>query len=95
MGQAKKELAEQEAKLARKDKYLEKKGYNKCVECQEMFIPKDGEIICGDCWEKKVADQDKKKLVFNSFQNLPKIFEITKINTSQITRKIQVYLLLN
>ena len=29
MGQAKKELAEQEAKLARKDKYLEKKGYNK------------------------------------------------------------------
>lgn len=56
MGQAKKELAEQEAKLARKDKYLEKKGYNKCVECQEMFIPKDGEIICGDCWEKKVAD---------------------------------------
>lgn len=38
--------------------------------------------------------QDKKKLVFNSFQKPPQIFEITKINTTRITRKIQDFYLI-
>ena len=46
MGQAKKELDKQEEKRYRKEEYLKNSGYNKCVECQEMFIPKDDEIIC-------------------------------------------------
>lgn len=57
MGQAKKELDKQEEKRYRKEEYLKNSGYNKCVECQEMFIPKDDEIICKDCWDKKIAEE--------------------------------------
>ena len=57
MGQAKKEQMEQEAKLARRDSFLiNNTSYQKCVECEEMFIPKDEEIICQYCWEKKINE---------------------------------------
>lgn len=56
MGRAKEELAEREAAQARKESYLEGKGYNKCSVCQEMFRPVEDEYICQECWDEKMKD---------------------------------------
>ena len=55
MGQAKKDLAEQEAKLARQRMAIERKGYTYCVECDTPFTAKHGEIICKECWDYKIS----------------------------------------
>ncbi|MFL0405226.1 hypothetical protein ACH0BP_26700 [Bacillus nitratireducens] len=54
MGQAKKDLAEQESKLARQRMAIESKGYTYCVECDEPFIAQHGEIICRECYDYKL-----------------------------------------
>lgn len=52
MGRAKDEMLEKEARQARREQYLiDHQGYSKCVECGEMFIAKEGSLICNDCWK--------------------------------------------
>lgn len=29
-----------------------------CVECDDFFKPEDGEIICQDCFDRKVNEED-------------------------------------
>lgn len=57
MGQAKKDLMEQEAKKARKEAYLLNNGYNKCSRCGELFIPEEDEQICPDCWKEVIEKE--------------------------------------
>ncbi|MCU4715769.1 hypothetical protein OCE25_26120 [Bacillus cereus] len=54
MGQAKKDLAEQERKLALQRMALESKGFSHCVECDLPFNAQHGEIICRECWDYKI-----------------------------------------
>jgi len=57
MGQAKKQLEEQEAKEARRLNYLtQNEGYTICVECQKPFKSPHDSIICNECWEEKTRD---------------------------------------
>jgi hypothetical protein len=57
MGGAKRDMEEKEAALARRDQYLiDVKGYQRCVECQELFIPKHEEIVCEECFAEKMRE---------------------------------------
>lgn len=57
MGRAKRDMEAREAAQARKEQYLiDVKGYHRCTECQELFIPRNDEIICRECWNEKVGE---------------------------------------
>lgn len=58
MGRAKRDIEEREAAQARKEQFLiDVKGYHRCVECLEMFIPKHEEIICEGCFGEKMRKE--------------------------------------
>lgn len=59
MGGAKRDMEEKEAAQGRRDQYLLNNGWNRCVECNELFTPLkvDKEaIICQDCWTEKMKE---------------------------------------
>ncbi|MER1260612.1 hypothetical protein NQS41_10105 [Bacillus sp. C3(2022)] len=53
MGQAKKDLLEQEAKEARQRLAMKAKGLSICQICNLPFKAIDGELLCRGCWEEK------------------------------------------
>lgn len=58
MGRAKRDMEEREAAQGRRDQYLiDRKGYQRCVECQELFHSKHEEIICDECFDEKVREE--------------------------------------
>lgn len=52
MGQAKKDLAEQEASKYRQRAAMKGKGYSFCQHCELPFKAKDGELLCEGCWDE-------------------------------------------
>ncbi|MCY7766679.1 hypothetical protein [Bacillus inaquosorum] len=52
MGQAKKDLAEQEASKDRQRAAMKGKGYSFCQRCELPFKAKDGELLCEECWDE-------------------------------------------
>lgn len=52
VGQAKKELAEQEANEYRQRAAMKGKGYSFCQHCDLPFKAIDGELLCKGCWNE-------------------------------------------
>lgn len=58
LGQAKKDLEEEENKRKRQEEHLiNYKGYERCYRCNELFMPEhEGQTVCSPCWEEVMKE---------------------------------------